>query len=153
MDKVVLDTNCLIASLSKRGKYFQVWKDLHAGKYMLCVSNDILNEYEEIISTKVNSYIAANVIQTLINSPFVNFVDPYYRFELIKHDMDDNKFVDCAVASNANFIVSEDHHFSVLKNRTFPKVEVIGIELFLDFLKSKAYKQNVDEPSSLLSEP
>lgn len=41
MDKVVLDTNCLIASLSKRGKYFQVWKDLHAGKYMLCVSNDM----------------------------------------------------------------------------------------------------------------
>lgn len=88
---------------------------------MLCVSNDILNEYEEIISTKVNSYIAANVIQTLINSPFVNFVDPYYRFELIKHDMDDNKFVDCAVASNANFIVSENHHFSVLKKSNFPQ--------------------------------
>lgn len=54
VNNVVLDTNCLIASLSKRGNYFKVWNDLHAGKYILCVSNEILEEYEEIIAQKAN---------------------------------------------------------------------------------------------------
>ena len=153
MNRVVLDTNCLIASLSKRGKYFQVWKDLHAGKYVLCVSDEILNEYEEIISTKVNARIAANVVQTLLNSSFVHVVNPYYRFNLIEQDKDDNKFVDCAIAANAKFIVSEDHHFSVLKTIDFPKVDVIGIDLFLNILKSKTYPSSEEETSSLLNEP
>ena len=153
MNRVVLDTNCLIASLSKRGKYFQVWKDLHAGKYVLCVSDEILNEYEEIISIKVNARIAANVVQTLLNSSFVHVVNPYYRFNLIEQDKDDNKFVDCAIAANAKFIVSEDHHFSVLKTIDFPKVDVIGIDLFLNILKSKTYPSSEEETSSLLNEP
>lgn len=153
MNRVVLDTNCLIASLSKRGKYFQVWKDLHAGKYVLCVSDEILNEYEEIISIKVNARIAANVVQTLLNSSFVHVVNPYYRFNLIEQDKDDNKFVDCAIAANAKFIVSEDHHFSVLKTIDFPKVDVIGIDLFLNILKSRTYPSSEEVTSSLLNEP
>lgn len=39
-DRIVLDTNCLIASLSKKGNYFPVWQGLHQGKYTLCVSNE-----------------------------------------------------------------------------------------------------------------
>lgn len=62
MVNIVLDTNCLIASLSKRGNYFNVWRALHSGKYILCVSNEILEEYEEIISRKANALIASNVI-------------------------------------------------------------------------------------------
>ena len=44
-NRIVLDTNCLIASLSKKGNYFPVWQGLHQGKYTLCVSNEILEEY------------------------------------------------------------------------------------------------------------
>lgn len=134
MDNVVLDTNCLLASLSKRGRYFRVWQGLHEGKYMLCVSNEILEEYEEIIARKTNGIIAGNVIQTLLNSPFVLLVTPYYRFNLIESDVDDNKFVDCAIASNASFIVSEDSHFHVLKNISFPQIDVISLQEFLSRL-------------------
>ncbi|MBO4984922.1 MAG: putative toxin-antitoxin system toxin component, PIN family [Bacteroides sp.] len=134
MTQIVLDTNCLIASLSKRGNYFGVWKSLHEGKYKLCVSNEILEEYEEIISLKTTSAIAANVIQTLINSPYVVFVNPYYHFHLITQDKDDNKFVDCAIAANATYIVSEDHHFDALMQISFPKVNIIALQKFLDLL-------------------
>ena len=70
-NRIVLDTNCLIAILSRRGNYYPVWQGLQQGKYILCVSNDILEEYEEILSLKTNAAIASNVIQVLINSPFV----------------------------------------------------------------------------------
>lgn len=134
VNNVVLDTNCLIASLSKRGNYFKVWKELHEGKYILCVSNEILEEYEEVIAQKVNPHIAANVIQTLINSPFVKLIDIYYRFNLIENDKDDNKFVDCAIAANASFIVSEDSHFRHLNEIPFPHVPVIRLTQFVHLL-------------------
>ena len=136
VNRIVLDTNCLLAILSRRGNYFSVWQGLHEGKYTLCVSNEILEEYEEIICSKTNPIIASNVIQMLINSPYVQFVDTYFHFHLIEQDKDDNKFVDCAIAANARFIVSEDTHFKHLKDIPFPYVEVIRLKEFMDLLQS-----------------
>ena len=135
-NKIVLDTNCLIAILSRKGNYFPVWQDLHQGKYILCVSNDILEEYEEILSQKTNPIIASNVIQVIINSPFVEFVNTYFHFHLIEQDKDDNKFVDCAIAANAQYIVSEDAHFKHLKHIPFPTVNVIRLAEFMNRLES-----------------
>ena len=139
MNNVVLDTNCLLASLSKKGHYFKVWESLQQGKYVLCVSNEILEEYEEFIARKTSPLIASSVIQTLINSPYVRTIDPYYHFHLIKEDPDDNKFVDCAIAANAAFIVSEDAHFNSLKDETFPKVNVIRLRNFLELLSGQLF--------------
>ena len=134
INRVVLDTNCLIAILSRKGNYFSVWQGLHQGKYTLCVSNDILEEYEEILSQKTNATIASNVVQMLVNSPFVEFIDTYFHFHLIEQDKDDNKFVDCAIAANAQYIVSEDSHFKHLKNIPFPTVNVIRLGEFMNLL-------------------
>ena len=126
--RIVLDTNCLLASLSRRGAYFNVWKGLQQGKYTLCVSNEILEEYEEILTQSTNSVIASNVVQTLLNAPTIEFIEPFYRFNLITQDPDDNKFVDCAIAGNATYIVSNDSHFDVLKQTDFPKLVVKRIQ-------------------------
>ena len=48
--RIVLDTNCLLASLSKRGAYFNVWRGLQEGKYTLCVSNEILDDLSTLSS-------------------------------------------------------------------------------------------------------
>lgn len=58
-------------------------------------------------------------------------VEVYYHFELITQDIDDNKFVDCAIKANAKYIVSNDNHFGVLKDIQFPHVNVINIDQFL----------------------
>ncbi|WP_366145465.1 PIN domain-containing protein [Methylovulum sp.] len=49
-------------------------------------------------------------------------------------DKDDNKFVDCAVAGNADFLVSNDRHFNVLKTIEFPKLQVFTIFEFIERL-------------------
>lgn len=135
--RIVLDTNCLLASLSKRGAYFNVWKGLQQGKYTLCVSNEILEEYEEILTQSTNSVIASNVVQTLLNAPTVEFIEPFYRFNLITQDPDDNKFVDCAIAGNATYIVSNDSHFDILKQTDFPKLIVKKIQEFSKILEQE----------------
>ncbi|MCD8285262.1 MAG: putative toxin-antitoxin system toxin component, PIN family [Prevotellaceae bacterium] len=132
--RVVLDTNCLIAALPRRSSYHNIWKDFVDGEYELCVTNEILAEYEEILSNKSSSDLAGFVIDVIVNSSNAVFVSPSYRFNLIKADVDDNKFVDCAITANAQFIVSEDKHFRVLRSIAFPQVNVIGIKRFLQML-------------------
>lgn len=96
--KIVLDTNCLIASLSRHSEYYPV-----------CL---------------------------LLKSQNVEFITPYFKFRLIEADHDDDKFVDCAFAANATYIVSDDSHFDVLKEIQFPKLLVLKLKKFLELLQS-----------------
>ena len=72
--------------------------------------------------------MSENILKIIENAPNIHFVDKYFRWELISADPDDNKFVDCAIASNAKCIVSQDKHFNILKTIDFPLVEVMRIE-------------------------
>lgn len=130
MYRVVLDTNCLLAILSSKSIYYHLWKGFQDGKYNLCVSNEILEEYQEIIAIKTSSSIAWNVIRSIVESNHVEFIDPWFKTMAIEDDQDDNKFVDCAFASNASFIVSNDSHFDVLKNIDFPRIAVMKLHEF-----------------------
>ena len=101
---------------------------------ILCVSNEILLEYEEIISQKTNQYFADLVINTILNKPNVIRVSPSWRFDVIQTDPDDNKFVDCAVCGGAEYIVSNDKHFNILKETYFPYTELYTIQEFCNLL-------------------
>lgn len=50
---------------------------------------------------------------------------------VIDTNPDDNKFVDCAFASGADYIVSEDTHFDELNNLPFPSFNVVTMDEFL----------------------
>ena len=82
----------------------------------------------------MGSDIAQNIIKAIITRKNTLKLDAHFRFNLIQSDVDDNKFVDCAIAANASYIVSQDHHFDILKNIDFPKVELIGIDTFIALL-------------------
>ena len=49
MERIVLDTNCLIQSIPSRSKYRKIWDSFFDGTDILCVTTSILNEYEEIL--------------------------------------------------------------------------------------------------------
>lgn len=136
MQHIVLDTNCLIMAVSANNDYYKVWQDFLDGKFVLCVSNDILEEYVEVIGRNLNFLFAEMISAAILNSENVLLVDPTYSFGLITADIDDNKFVDCAIVSNARYIVTQDHHFNVLRDIPFPHVEVVDIDFFLQELKN-----------------
>lgn len=137
MDNVVIDTNCLIMAVSSRSGYHKIWKSFLAGDYWLCISNEILEEYVEVLTRNISVSVARYVVFTILERRNVKMITPYYNWNLIESDPDDNKFVDCAIAANAKFIVSEDRHFSVLKNIPFPSVPVINIDEFLKRLEMR----------------
>jgi len=101
------------------------------GRISLCVNTDILDEYEEILGQKATPEIARNIVDAIANLPTTIMQNTYIRFELLPADSDDNKFVDCAVAADAEYIVTNDKHFNPLKKITWPKVEIIKIAEFI----------------------
>lgn len=66
----------------------------------MCVNTEILNEYEEILSSKTTKDIARNVVEAIARLSTTYYQDAYYHFGLITEDADDNKFVDCAIAAD-----------------------------------------------------
>jgi putative PIN family toxin of toxin-antitoxin system len=137
MDNIVIDTNSLIMSISSRGGYHKIWQSFLAGDFMLCISNEILEEYAEVIARNISVNVARYVVYSIMERDNVRQIVPSYKWNLITADPDDNKFVDCAIAANARFLVTEDHHFNVLKSIPFPSVSVINIDEFLAELESK----------------
>ena len=135
--KIVLDTNGLISSLSRRGRFYPIWRSFQQGRYTLCISNEILDEYIEIISRKMTPEIAENVADLLLKSKNVELINPEFRWGLITADPDGNKFVDCAFAAGATYIVSDDSHFNVLRDITFPQLLVLRLKEFLETLQKE----------------
>ena len=87
------------------------------------------------IERETTAFVADGVIRVILNSQYCLLFNPQYNFHLITQDPDDNKFVDCAIVANADYIVSEDSHFRVLAEIPFPKVNVVSLDNFLrDFL-------------------
>ena len=114
MNPVVIDTNCLLQIISRKSPYRPIWDAFIAGRYDLCVSNEILEEYQEILGQQITPTIAENVVLLILNQQNVQLVDPHFRMGVITSDPDDNKFVDCAFAAGADYLVSEDSHFKVI---------------------------------------
>ena len=119
------------SSVAYHSVYRSVWLSVLSGQNALCVTNEILFEYEEILGRYFRPQFADAVISAILECKHVVRVNPNYHFNLITADPDDNKFVDCAIQANARYIVTNDHHYDILRQIDFPKVGIIKL---MDFL-------------------
>lgn len=133
--KIVLDTNILLTCISERSTIHDIFLAFLDEKYDLCVTTEILSEYEEVISRHMGQVVASNLLSAIENATNVTWVTRYFAWRLINIDPDDNKFVDCAIAANAHFLVSEDGHFDILEGIPFPRVEVLNVHAFQEILR------------------
>jgi uncharacterized protein len=132
--RVVLDCNILVACLTSRSPYHKIYTSLINGKFELVISQDVLLEYKEIIQIKYGVDTAEVFMSLLTLLPNVHFVHPFYKWNLINVDPDDNKYCDCAVSGAADFIVTEDKHFKVLNDISYPSISVVTIDMFLSLI-------------------
>lgn len=127
--RVVIDTNVFVTILSKKGENRWIFDKIISGEFILCITNEILTEYWEILEVKTNASVALNVVDFLVSHPHVHFFTPYIRWNLIK-DADDNKFADCYLSANAKFLVTNDSHFLSLRELSFPKINIATTKEF-----------------------
>ncbi len=131
---VVIDCNVLVMCLTSRSPWHIIYQSLVARKFNLAVTDEIVLEYEEIIQKKYGLPTANAFISLLSELPNVYYLNTYYKWQLIEADPDDNKYCDCAVAGKADFLVTEDNHFNILKTISFPKISSVSIDEFATIL-------------------
>ena len=128
--KVILDTNILLVSISPHSQYHWIFEHLIAGDFELYITNEILTEYEEIIAKRYDEQTVNDLFELLLVLPNVHQIIPHFKWNLITADPDDNKFIDCYITSNADFIVTNNKHFNILKQIDFPKILICQIKDF-----------------------
>lgn len=134
--KIVLDSNVLLVAVGKRSNYRPIWDGFVRGDYQLVISDEVVYEYEEILRQHSAPGVAEIVLEILIESPDVIFQQIYYNWNAIIKDPDDNKFFDVAIAANADYLVTNDAHFDVVKSLNFPFVKILAATEFLNILQN-----------------
>jgi uncharacterized protein len=128
--RIVLDTNVFISIIGKTSLNRWLFDKIIEGRFILCISQEIMLEYEEVLARKTTSEIAQNVSQFLAAFPFVEKTEIFFNWTLVEKDPDDNKFIDCAVAAGAFCIVSNDRHLQPFKTLEFPPLRVLTLDEF-----------------------
>ncbi len=127
---VVIDTNCLLASIPPQSSHYWLYLAFKEKRFEWLISNEIMTEYEEKLAIIYSEKTANLVLSILSVAPNVIFDEPYFKWNLIENDPDDNKFVDLTVAGNADYLVTNDRHFNHLKTIDFPKLNIVSIDEF-----------------------
>lgn len=128
--KVVLDTNVVISMIGRTSPNRWIFDKILAGNLIMCISQEVAFEYEEVLARKTTPEVARNFSDFMSNFPYVEHTEIHFQWNLMENDPDDNKFVDCAVAANAYCIVSEDKHFKPVKSLEFPPLLVLTVPEF-----------------------
>lgn len=138
---VCIDTNVVLSLFTLSHAHHLILRRWQRGLFTWAVSTDILLEYDEVMLRQGSPRKAAMMeqIMSLGRDLHENLlhVSPTYRFRTITADADDDKFADCAISADADFIITEDHHFDVLIGSGY-KPQPITPEAFIArFLSAK----------------
>jgi|SRR6185503_972873 len=128
--RLILDTNIFMVSLAPKYKYHWIYQSLIRDKFELVVSNEILTEYQEQITLRYGVNHTEASLDFLLLLPNVILKNPTFLWQLVTNDKDDNKFVDCYIAGQCDYIISNDRHLHQMKVSEFPQIAVLRYEEF-----------------------
>lgn len=133
--KVVIDTNVFISGIFWGGKPLLVLDHWIRDDFILLISKTILDEYSKTLYEISKGRRDDLVDKWIFNiSTYSELVQPNQHFQICR-DKDDNKWLDCAVAGSADFIISGDKDLLSLKS-IFP-IKIVQLADFLRLLKSQ----------------
>ncbi len=135
--KVVIDTNCLLASIPPKGSGYWLYEAFNLGKFIWVVSTEILLEYYEMIIDRYSKTAADLVIELMLTKSNIQMSESSFVLNLIEDDPDDNKFANLALSVGASLLVSNDRHFDIFNNIDFPPLKVVKLDEFKTILAEK----------------
>ena len=126
--RIVIDTNVVASGIIFGGKPKQLLRLAVKNDVALCVSSQILAEYDEIISRLSEKYPNRSHAITLKNlADKVLLVSPKQTVTVCR-DLDDNKFIECALEGKCLYIVSGDA--DLLDLQSYADVEIVTVAEF-----------------------
>jgi putative PIN family toxin of toxin-antitoxin system len=129
--KIVLDTNVFITGIFFGGPPSQILQSWRKSQIKIVLTEQILEEYQRVGEELSAKYPSINIEPIIeLFTIFGEFVEAKGIAETICEDPDDNKFIECAIASKSKLIVSGDKH--LLKISGYKEVEVLKPRQFVD---------------------
>jgi len=117
---VVVDTNVMLSAFARQSSIARLFRALANGEVRMAVTSAIILEYEEIAGERGGPAFAAKMMHwlSLVSDAWnsVDVVNPSFQFRVVSSDPDDNKFVDCAITAEADFVITNDSDFAPLAN-------------------------------------
>jgi putative PIN family toxin of toxin-antitoxin system len=130
--RVVLDTNVYFSAFnSTRGVPFELWRRAARGEYILLISPAIIRELARVLREDLKWPQPDIIAQLKLVVRVARLIEPKLTLEVVVADPDDDRILECAVAGNADLVVSGDRHLTRLK-----AFQGIGIVLPVDFLRT-----------------
>ena len=131
MIKVVVDTNIFVSSFfgGNPRKIVDLWK---SGQATLCLSKPIIDEYVEVLVRLglENERELEELLGLFARGFHVLFSAKTPELHVVQDDPDDNKFIECAVALNADVVISGDKALTAL--RDYMGFRILAPKEFLD---------------------
>jgi len=133
--RVVLDTNTVVSALLFTGTASRLVRFWQSGRITALLSKAILEEYLRVLAypkfSLTNEEIRALLAEELL--PFVETVRVRRRLRPPVSDRDDHKFLECAVAGQAGYLVTGDRELRQLG--IYRGVTVLSVGEFLALLE------------------
>lgn len=129
--KVVFDTNVLISALGWNAKPEACLEQVFNGSTEGYISPEIVDELEQVMEYPRFEFTAdekQSFLQIILAS--FHMVEPALSLEVVEEDPDDDKILECAVAADADYIISGDSHLTDLD--TFRTIEIVTPAKFLN---------------------
>ncbi|MGB9715452.1 MAG: putative toxin-antitoxin system toxin component, PIN family [Thermodesulfovibrionales bacterium] len=129
MIKAVYDTNILISGLLWKGLPYKCLLLAKAEVVELFLCDEIIAELSSKLKNKFN--FTDIEVKTTIREikSFSKNIKIEGNLKFVKEDRDDDKFIECAYNSNADYIVSGDKHLLDLKS--YKGIEILNVRDFL----------------------
>jgi len=128
--RVVLDTNVFVSSFfgGNPRKIVDLWK---SGEIRLCTSKAIIDEYIEVLRRLglQNQRELDELLNFFARGFHVLFAAKPPQLLIVEEDPDDNKFIECAVALKADFIISGDKALTVIEE--YMGIKIVNPKSFL----------------------
>jgi uncharacterized protein len=117
MQKIVIDTNVMVSALIQRSYPYQILYELFIDeKFQLCVSDELLAEYYEVLSREKfakfhDFFVRAESLLADLETKAVKYF-PTITLNLISDD-DDNMILELADECTADFVITGNtKHFT-----------------------------------------
>ncbi|MEM2081499.1 MAG: putative toxin-antitoxin system toxin component, PIN family [Candidatus Bathyarchaeia archaeon] len=138
--KAVLDVKVWVSALLWGGKPAEIVKAAEDGKVAIVASEEIVGEISQVLNyPKLRKvYQAAglrhkDLVEAVLK--VVRFVEVSKRVSVVVEHPADDKFIECALAAGAEYIVSGDRH--LLKIGGYQKTRVLSVSEFLGIIEAK----------------
>lgn len=131
MFRVVLDTNIFVSSIFwEKGNSHKIIGLVLDGRTRVFTSLSILQELEKVLRRDFEEPEGVIQRQLALIVSYAVVVRSSVKVQVVKEDPDDNKILECAMASKADYIVSGDKHLLALGS--FRGIKIISARQFMD---------------------